>query len=359
MQKKRRRSRRNRKRRQIIILFLEIFVMVLLFVVLFVVYKLDKADTGNKTSVVKAKVNEEVEEQLETIEEDEWKMDGYTNIALFGVDSRDSNLDKGARSDTIMVASLNNTTGEVKLCSIFRDTYCNIGNDTYNKANSAYAAGGPDQAVQMLNTNLDMDIEQYVTVNFWALIDIINDVGGVEIDVTEEEIHFLNDYQTTMSEESGRKMTKVKKPGLQTLDGMQAVAYCRIRYTKGDDFKRAERQRLVLTQVANKARSASVEELNAIIDDVLPEIKTSFSKAELVEYAAKAATYSIAEQSGFPFERVTGAMGKAGSAVVAEDFAQNVKEFHEFLFGDSEYTPSQAVQNISSKIAADRQKNGL
>ena len=142
--------------------------MLVLFVALFVVYKLDKADTGNKTSVVNAMVNEEVQEHIDDVaaEEDEWKMDGYTNIALFGVDSRDSNLDKGARSDTIIVASLDNATGDVKFCSIFRDTYCNIGNDTYNKANSAYAAGGPDQAVQMLNTNLDMDINQYITVNF-------------------------------------------------------------------------------------------------------------------------------------------------------------------------------------------------
>lgn len=357
-------SKKKRKRRAMrrVLFVIEILVVLLLAGALFVVYKLDLADTGNKESVVKAKVNEEVQAQIDDKENDEWKMDGYTNIALFGVDSRDTNLGKGARTDTIMVASLNNKTGEVKLCSIFRDTYLNIGNDTYNKANSAYSNGGPDQAIQMLNMNLDMDIDEYVTVGFKALVDTIDDLGGVEVDISEEEIHFLNDYQIGTAEAIGIKQSdivNVTKAGPQTLNGLQATSYCRIRYTKGDDFKRAERQRTVLTQVAEKAMSSDIGTLNDIIDDIFPLCSTSFTKAEMVEYASRVATYSIGEQSGFPFERVTGNMGKAGSSVVADNFEQNVVEFHQFLFGDSEYTPSETVQTISAKIAADRQKNGL
>ncbi len=357
-------SRKKKKRRTVrrVIFAIEIIVVLFLAAALYVVYRLDLADTGNKESVVKAKVNEEVQAQIDDTENDEWKMDGYTNIALFGVDSRDTNLGKGARTDTIMVASLNNQTGEVKLCSIFRDTYLNIGNDTYNKANSAYSNGGPDQAIQMLNMNLDMDIDQYVTVGFKALVDTIDDLGGVQVDIIEEEIHFLNDYQIGTAEAIGIKesdIVKVTSPGPQTLNGLQATSYCRIRYTKGDDFKRAERQRTVLTQVAEKAMASDISTLNDIIDDIFPLCSTSFTKAEMVEYASRIATYSIGEQSGFPFERVTGNMGKAGSSVVADDFEQNVVEFHKFLFGDSEYVPSATVQNISSKIASDRQKNGL
>ncbi|MCR5023081.1 MAG: LCP family protein [Lachnospiraceae bacterium] len=357
-------SKKKRKRRAMrrVLFVVEVLVVLLLAGALFVVYKLDLADTGNKESVVKAKVNEEVQAQIDDKENDEWKMDGYTNIALFGVDSRDTNLGKGARTDTIMVASLNNKTGEVKLCSIFRDTYLNIGNDTYNKANSAYSNGGPDQAIQMLNMNLDMDIDEYVTVGFKALVDTIDDLGGVEVDVNEEEIHFLNDYQIGTAEAIGIKesdIVNVTKAGPQTLNGLQATSYCRIRYTKGDDFKRAERQRTVLTQVAEKAMASDIGTLNDIIDDIFPLCSTSFTKAEMVEYASRVATYSIGEQSGFPFERVTGNMGKAGSSVVADNFEQNVVEFHRFLFGDSEYTPSATVQTISAKIAADRQKNGL
>ncbi len=248
-----------RRRRRRIIFGLEIVVILLLVVALYVVYRLDLADTGNKKSVVNAKVNDEVQAQIDDKENDNWKMDGYTNVALFGVDSRDTNLGKGARTDTIMVASLNNSTGEVKLCSIFRDTYLNIGNDTYNKANAAYHIGGPEQAIQMLNTNLDMDIDEYVTVGFKALVDTIDDLGGIQVDITEEEIHFLNDYQIGTAEAIGIKqgdIVNVTAAGPQTLNGLQATSYCRIRYTKGDDFKRAERQRTVLTQVAEKAMAA-------------------------------------------------------------------------------------------------------
>ncbi len=354
-------KRKGRKNRRVILFVLEILVLVVVIGALLVVLKLDKADTGNKESVINAAVNEEVAEQVES-EDNSWKMSGYKNIALFGVDSRDGNLDKGARTDTIIVASLDNETGDIKLCSVFRDTYLNIGNDIYNKANSAYHQGGPEQAIQMLNSNLDMDITDYITVDFRALVDTIDDLGGVEIDIMQEEIHFLNDYQIGTAEAIGipeSQIVNVTSPGLQTLNGLQATSYCRIRYTKGDDFKRAERQRTVLTQIADKAKASDVSTLNDIIDDILPKVKTSFTKSELVEYAARAAGMRIAEQSGFPFERVTGNMGKAGSSVVADDFANNVVEFHAFLFGDSEYSPSQTVLDISSKVHADRTKNGL
>ncbi len=354
-------KRRERQRRRVILFVIEILVLVAVLGALLVVLKLDKADTGNKESVINAAVNEEVAEQVES-EDNSWKMSGYKNIALFGVDSRDGNLDKGARTDTIIVASLDNATGDIKLCSVFRDTYLNIGIDIYNKANSAYHQGGPEQAIQMLNSNLDMDITDYITVDFRALVDTIDDLGGVEIDIMEEEIHFLNDYQIGTAEAIGipsSQIVNVTSPGLQTLNGLQATSYCRIRYTKGDDFKRAERQRTVLTQIADKAKASDPSTLNDIIDDILPKIKTSFTKSELVEYAARAAGMRIAEQSGFPFERVTGNMGKAGSSVVADDFANNVVEFHAFLFGDSEYTPSQTVLDISQKVQADRTKNGL
>lgn len=354
----RRRRRRKNKNKMKALVAIEVLVMIVLVVVLFVVYKLDLADTDNKKSVINATVNDEVQAQVEDAS-DSWKMGGYTNIALFGVDSRDGNLDKGARTDTIIIGSLNNSTGDIKLCSVYRDTYLNIGNDTYNKANSAYSHGGPDQAIQMLNTNLDLDIDQYITVDFKALVDVIDALGGVEINVTDEEIHFLNDYQIGTAEETGDKIIKVTKSGLQTLNGLQATSYCRIRYTKGDDFKRAERQRTVLMQVAEKLKAADVSKLNSVIDAVFPEVKTSFSKEELLAYAAKAATYTVADQSGFPADHSTGTMGSAGSCVVANDFASNVTALHQFLFGDSEYSPSSTVQNISEKVASDKNKNGV
>ncbi len=354
--------RRKRKNRRIALLITEILIFVGLIAALFVVLKWDKVD---KETLDKSEIyyNEEVTQQLAEVTEqqgeDIWKMSGYKNIALFGVDAGEN------RTDTIIIASLNEDTGDIRLCSVYRDTYLNLGNDTYNKANGAYSRGGPEQAIKMLNMNLDLTIDDYITVNFQALEDVINDLGGIPIDVQPEEIGFLNDYQTSIvqglggGKPTGETVIPVTNSGLQTLNGLQATAYCRIRYTKGDDFRRTERQREVLQQIALKAKAASLPTLNSIIDDVLPEIKTSMKAADFAEYASKAAGLNVVDTKGFPFERATGTMGKAGSCVVAEDMAQNVKELHEFLYGESDYVPTGIVQDISKKIQNDRNAYGV
>lgn len=350
-------KRARRKKKRIILFVIELLVLAVMAAVLFLVVKWDKIQKDNlKESDIY--VNEGVTAQ-ENSSEDTWNMKGYKNIALFGVDAGET------RTDSIIIASLNQDTGDIKLCSVFRDTYLNLGNDTYNKANSAYAHGGAQQAIKMLNMNLDMTIDDYIAVNFQALEDVINDLGGVDIDVQDVEVSFLNDYQTSIVEGLGggkpthEKITKVKSSGMQTLNGLQATAYCRIRYTKGDDFRRTERQREVLKQIAAKAKQADLVTLNKVIDDVFPECKTSFTSAEFAEYAAGAAKYNIVDQNGFPFERVTGDMGKAGSCVIPDNLAQNVTELHSFLFGDSDYTPTDTVNEIGQKIAADKQSHGL
>ena len=211
----------------------EMVALVVLAVVLWAVLK--------QTSIQKINVNEEDIVINDTVENNT-AMKGYRNIALFGIDARNDNLDKGNRSDTIMIASINQDTGEVKLCSVYRDTYMNLGNDKYSKCNAAYAAGGPKQAIDMLNMNLDMNITNYISIGFEGLIETIDSLGGIQIDVKEDEIKHLNNYQASMfSTETKEKLTdnyvKVTQPGLQTLNGLQATAYCRIRYTAGDDFK--------------------------------------------------------------------------------------------------------------------------
>lgn len=349
------RKAKARRRKRIMLFAFEIIILLVMLGVLWIVVKSDKIekDTGFNTGNNKIEINDELIQKEEEAG-DEWHMSGYKNVALFGVDSREKELGKGTRTDTIMIASLNEDTGEIKLSSIFRDTYLNIGNDTYNKANAAYAAGGPEQALQMINKNLDLDIVDYVTVDFTALIDTIDALGGVPIDVQSDEIEHLNNYQICMCEETGDTLVRVTSPGLQTLSGMQATAYCRIRYTKGDDFKRAERQRTVLMEVAKKAKAADIGTLNSIIDSVFPKIKTSFSTTEMIAYAADAGKYTIVDNTGFPMNRVTGNMGKAGSSVVADDLAANVIQLHQFLFGATDYTPTSTVTEISQKVASDK-----
>lgn len=344
-------KRKARKRRRIILFAVEMVALVVLGVVLWAVMK--------QTSMQKINVKEEDIVINDTVENNV-AMKGYRNIALFGLDARDKNLGKGNRSDTIMIASINLDTGEVKLCSVYRDTYMNLGNDKYSKCNAAYASGGPEQAISMLNMNLDMNITDYVSIGFNGMIDVVNSLGGVEIDIREDEIKYLNDYQASMfSTETKERLTndyvKVTQPGVQTLNGLQATAYCRIRYTAGDDFKRAERQRTVLLAILEKARTASVGTLNDTLDKVLPNVATNLDTKEMLGVLKDLASYKVVATDGFPFEtnRVTGKVGKAGSCVIPTSLEDNVVLLHKFFFEQEEYTPSKSVSNYSARVSSD------
>lgn len=292
-------------------------------------------------------------DKLNISEEARERGTGYLNVALFGVDSRENELGEGTRSDTIMIASLNRETLEVKISSVYRDTLLQQSDGTLNKANSAYAFGGPEAAVAMLNENLDMDIEHYVTVNFNSLIDVIDAVGGIEIDVTEEELPYVNGYAVEIIKATGKDSGGVNEPGLQTLNGVQATAYARIRYTAGDDFKRAERQRDVLAKVIEKLQGASLSQINKIIDKVFPEVSTNFTLTEIMEYALDAFDYKLGETTGFPFDKSTDTLNNIGSVVIPVTLESNVQQLHEFFFGaEAGYTPSSTVSTISGNIVA-------
>lgn len=337
-----------KKRTKILLFIVEIFVLLLMVVVLYGVLKTEKV---GKVEIKEEEIviNPEVEQKVETT------MKGYRNVALFGVDSTTGALTKNTRSDTIMIASINLDTGECKLVSVYRDTYLNLSNDSYNKCNAAYAKGGPKQAINMLNMNMDMNITDFVTVGFAGLSDTIDALGGVMIDVDEAELKHINSYQICMAEDLKRSYTPVTSTGYQRLDGLQATAYCRIRYTAGDDFKRAERQREVLMAVADQAKTASPASLNKIANDVFGEIYTSLDISEILEMLGDISKYEIVAQGGFPEEsmRATGTIGSKGSCVVPVSLEENVKWLHKFLFADESYTPSSAVVEYSDKVKAD------
>jgi len=342
-----------KKRSKILLFILEIFVLLIMVVVLYSVLKFEKVGKVNlpEEEIV---INPEVEQKEETV------LKGYRNIALFGVDSTTGALTKNTRSDTIMIASVNLDTGACKLVSVYRDTYLNLSNDSYNKCNSAYAKGGPMQAINMLNMNLDMNITDFVTVGFAGLSDTIDALGGVMIDVDDAELLHINNYQKTMAKDLKRDYTPVNSTGYQLLDGLQATAYCRIRYTAGDDFKRAERQREVLMAIMDKAKSSSPATLTAAVNAIFDndEIYTSLDISEILEVLGDVGSYEIAAQGGFPEEsmRATGTIGEKGSCVVPVSLADNVQWLHEFLFDDTGYTPSDAVQEYSEKVKADTAK---
>ncbi|MBU3874735.1 LCP family protein [Faecalicatena sp. AGMB00832] len=328
---------KKKMRRRIILLIVELILLVALGAAAYAMSKFDKLDFQT--------INEKNLEIYQDTGE-------FTNIALFGLDSREGELDGGVRSDCIMVASINNKTKEVKIVSVFRDTLTQQSDGTYEKANAAYSFGGPEEAIALLNRNFDLDIKKYMSVNFNALADVIDLLGGIELDLTEEEVFWTNGYCTETSQVVGRTTTELTKPGKQTVDGIQAVSYARIRYTQGDDFKRSERQRIVLQQVVEKAKSAGITTLNKIIDKALPQVSTNLSSSDFIGIAASAAKYKIGEMKGFPFDVTTSedVLGMEGSYVVPIGFSDNVRQLHEFLFGVKDYKVSDKVQEINSDI---------
>ena len=276
--------------------------------------------------------------------------EGYTNIALFGIDSRSGELEKGTRTDCLIIASLNNETKEVKMVSVYRDTILDIEENYLQKCNAAYAFGGPTQAINMLNKNLDLNIQDYATVDFAAIANAIDMLGGLEIEIKQEEIKPLNKFVKETARVAGKKANKVSEPGLQLLDGVQATTYARIRSTAGGDFTRTERQRLVIEKIVEKAQKSDLATINKIIDEVLPTIKTSFSATEILSYAKDFMKYKIAGSEGFPFEKTTATISGLGSIVIPVTLSDNVSQLHEFFYGVEDYVPSATVNSINEAI---------
>ena len=351
--------KKKNKTSKIILFIVEILVLLLMIGVLWTVLKTEKVgkvDLPEEDIVINPEV-EKLQEQEGSV------LQGYRNIALFGVDSTEGALTKNTRSDTIMIASINLDTGDCKLVSVYRDTYLNLSNDTYNKCNAAYAKGGPMQAINMLNMNLDMNITDFVTVGFSGLTETIDALGGVYIDVKEEEISHLNNYQISIvgTTKDGKtytaaegSYTPVTQAGYQKLNGLQATAYCRIRYV-GNDFERTARQRRVLKAVADEAKKASPAQLEKIANSVFDKVYTSLDITEIVSLLGNISKYNIVDEGGFPTADMltTGNIGKKGSCVVPQSLESNVTWLHEFLFDEKDYEPSSAVKEYSAKIAAD------
>ena len=304
------------------------------------------------SKITKIETTELDTDKLNIAETSEEQETGYLNVALFGLDSREGDLGKGNRSDTMMIASLNKATGEVKLVSVYRDTLLKLDDGSYNKANAAYAFGGPEGAISMINRSMDMDISKYVAVNFNALVDVIDALGGLDITLTDAEVVHMNNYCVETSKVTGADYTKIEPEvaGTYHLNGVQAVSYSRIRYTGGGDFERTSRQRHVLELIAEKAQSASFSTLNKIIDKVFPQVSTNFTITEMIAYAKDIAKYKLGDSMGFPDNNSFDMLDVVGSVVIPETLTSNVEDVHKFLFGDDGYTISSNITDIEAGI---------
>lgn len=340
-----------RRRRRRILFGIEIFILLILIGGVFIYAKLGKM---NFTDLDFSKIG------VNTGVSDNNVMKGYTTIGLIGLDGRDGELKSGARSDTMIIASINNDTKKVKLVSVYRDTYLRIGEDSegngqYDKANVAYKKGGPEQFLSMLNTNLDLNVTDFVSVDFQAVAEAVELLGGIDVELKEEEVVHLNNYCVETSKVTGMDYTPLEeKAGVHHLNGVQAVSYARIRYTSGNDFRRAARQREVIYKIVEKAKNSDIATLSKILDKVFPKVYTSFTKAEILQMGMSMMSYDIEDQTGFPFdhlygERVKDAMGGL-DVVLPVTLESNAIKLHEFLYPEDSYTPSDEVKAYSQRI---------
>ncbi len=288
------------------------------------------------------------EEDLGITETVEQKLTGYRNIAIFGVDSREDDYGVGNRSDCIIIASINNDTGEIKLISVYRDTYVNIDGHGLDKITHAYSYGEAPLAISTLNKNLDLNIKEFVTVNFDSVAEAVDQLGGVELTITADEIKYINSYIDETSKVTGKKSTHITTPGTYTVDGVQAVAYSRIRYTNGGDYKRAERMRTVIEAMFAKLKTKNLAQLNSFADAILPHVYTNISAGDLLSMVPSMTKYKVTESIGWPYETRGKTMNRwYGIPVTLES---NVTRLHQEAFGETEYTPSETVKSISQSI---------
>ena len=291
--------------------------------------EIDEAELG---------ISEQVEENLSE----------YRNIALFGVDSREDDYGVGNRSDCIIIASINNKTKEIKLISVYRDTYVQIEGHGLDKITHAYSYGEAPLAIKTLNKNLDLNIKEFVTVNFDSVAEAVDELGGIQLSIKAEEVKYINGYIDETSKVTGKTSKHITQAGTYTVDGVQAVAYSRIRYTSGGDYKRTERMRTVIEAMLKKIKTKSLTEINSFADAILPQVYSNISLTDIISLVPDITKYNVTESIGWPYNTKGITLDRwYGIPVTLES---NVIQLHQEAFGENDYTPSETVKSVSQSI---------
>ena len=381
---KRRKRKRRRKRRWPRVLFT---LVVFIFAVIVCLWAIIKYVPGSKKYLLTncsgpflrcvldedtyKKIYDDLDDTVVNDGVDKSKFKGYYTVALFGIDSRDDKMDAGVNSDSIIIVSINQDTGKIVMSSIYRDTWLNIpdedgsSSERFRKINSAFCTGGAQAAINTLNTNLDLNISDYITINFEGLATIIDMLGGIDINITEDERYYINHYMDENMAVTGIKSSYVKKSGQVHLDGLQATAYCRIRYCSftdvsgkkyTDDLGRTARQRYVLSLLVEKAKQAGVSNLLDIAEHVFSEdanfIRTSIEYDLMMDMIPTFIDFELGETKGFPFtyDFPPSYLTNGESAIGVGGLSYNVGLLHGFLYGDENYKPSKHVQELDEKL---------
>lgn len=339
-------AKRKRRRRIIAMIVAECIALVAIFSYAFMARMMSQIQRSEDFAIGEIKTNDIAVDAEEN-------MKGFWTIAIFGVDARDNAIEKSTNSDVIILCNINRDTGEIKLVSVYRDSYLNINDSgSYAKINQAYFVGGPKQAVEALNRNLDLQIQDYMTFNWKAVANAIDVLGGVDIELSNAEFYYINSFITETVKATGIGSHQLTHAGMNHLDGVQAVAYGRLRLMD-TDYARTERQRKIIAQAFEKAKKADFQTLYVLIGTVFPQVSTSVWVDDLVSNAKNISKFHLGETTGFPQARGDANMGKKGAVVVPATLESNVIQLHKFLFDDEAYTPSETVKKISAKLSSD------
>lgn len=305
-------------------------------------------EQGNIAEVTNANI-EKVTEEV---------MDDYWTVALFGVDSRNDNLGAGSNADSQMILTINKANGEIRAASVYRDTFLmtDINGEECAKINSAYMTGGPLQNVVALNTNLDLEISDYISFSWKGAADAVNLLGGIDLELSEAEWSYINSFITETVDITGIPSAHIENPGKNHLDGVQTVAYCRLRLMDSD-FKRTERQRKVLELVLEKVKEEDLETLLQMMETVLPQVSTSINLEDITMMAKNAKDYRLAGTMGFPGKYEEARLGRRGACLIPNTLESNVTELHRFLYRDEQYQCSVKVKEIGKEILKQAVKN--
>ncbi len=302
--------------------------------------------TSDVESESESESETESESESETVNEPEPEGEGSETFVLFGVDSRSDKLGAGTRSDSIVLINVNHDTAEVRVVSIYRDCMVYQDGKGYKKIGNAHSYGGPEYAVSVINENFDLKIENYTTVNFNAVGDLIDMIGGVQMDITDAEVKYINSYIDEVNGVRGTSSAHITEAGNYTLDGTQAVAYSRIRYTAGADYKRTERQRTVLFKVFETAKGMSTTKRLDLASKMLGEINTSYSEDEMLSLIYYMSKYEIVTMTAYPQVFYGGSVDGSWVEVACTLVDMNAG-IHKELLGETDYTPSERVEEIS------------
>lgn len=283
---------------------------------------------------------------IEKTEEDK-SMELY---AIFGVDSRSNAYGIGTRSDCLMIVGIDEENKTIKVCSILRDTLMHIEGHDFEKATHAHSYGGPKLALSTLNENIDLNIEKYLTVNFNSVADLVDMIGGVTMDINNDEVQYINGYIDENNKVRNTNSEHITKPGTYLLDGSQAVAYSRIRYTQGGDFKRSERQRDILFKIFENAKGLGADTKLQIARTMLNTISTNIPDDEVISLLEQLSSYEIEDMVSYPQVFYAGLINTR-YVEVPWHLTDMCIAIHEY-FNFKDYKPSQKVLEYSEYVSS-------